>query len=168
MSTAVRDARLEAGYSLNELADKTYCSSSALSNYERGVRPIPEEVLGAIVEHTGSFKLALNRCVNCKAGLLRIPFLERVSTNQVEVQQKVIEELREAADALEGISLINKATWDNLSPGEQEGFEYAMEQLLDVLPAIVMMLYVASKRFGRNTREYFDRLYAKMRAKQYL
>lgn len=164
----IREERVRYGVSQEELAKKLHVSSSAVSNYERGTRDMPEDLLDRAIDALNSPRLRIMKCSSCQTGIFGgMPYLDLVDLHSVVTKNKLAEELEEAADALQSLVLINKSKPDDLSQSDRDQLTKVLEELLDLLPAISLHMkslivhYDVDLRVARevNKKKYFDRGY---------
>ena len=144
----IRSERQRLGLSQQQLANKVHVDRSMISHWERGAMSIPYDVLCRIVRALGSHRLRTQVCFECKANSLTPPFLDQVDMHPFVVTEVLIEELEEAAQALRTLRLANKRSADQLTDQDKASMEYAGEQVMDLLPAIQMLMAAWQEWYG--------------------
>jgi hypothetical protein len=143
-------------------------SERTIESYELDKRSIPEDIIGKAAFLFNRPEISIIKCFNCEAGLLKIPYLDLVDRHPVVVQLKTIEELKEAANSLESINLINKCSNEQLSEIDKKKLDNVLEQTLDVLTAVTMLVVVLSTRFSIDIKSLTSKHHTKLAAKHYV
>jgi len=167
MMEAVREERERLGLRLEDLAARVPCSASTLSRWERGLAQVPEDAVPRLVHALSSVRLGQLHCWDCAANPFPVPVLDRVDSHPVVCQGKTGEELSEALDALRMVVLYNKPGRDQLSNLDRGLLEKAAAELVDLLPAIHLMLQVLAERYGIEPWSLALGLYRKCRERGY-
>lgn len=167
IGSVLREERIRAQLSQGELARMLRVSPSALSAYEREERAIPRDIVMAAVRCLNSPRLGITMCHQCPANIMRWPWLDLVDRHPVVVRDKLIEELREAAEALEAVCLINRRRAEDLTTNDRKALDAAVEQLADVLPAAMMGLAVIAEVYGYDLGAVSRRLNEKLTGRRY-
>jgi len=168
LSQILREKRIACGVSQEQLAKALHVSSSAVSNYERGARDMPEDLLDRAINTLNSPRMRILKCTECRAGMFSgLPLLDLTDTHPVVTRDKLVEELEEAAASVGSLQLINKTGPNKLSEDDKEQIREALEQVLDCIPGIA--LYISSLTVHYNIdidvareqakKKYFDRGY---------
>ena len=164
---ALRKARQEAGLPLDEAARRFHVSRAALSNYERRIRRVPEDIQARAPEVYRNPMLRLWACEQCKVGFFQLPVLDRVDLHPVVVRDKLVEELEEAIAALRPLRLINKREPADFSEAERGQVLAAMAQTWDTFDTGALDLVALSQLLGidlttiadQHRRKVFERGY---------
>jgi transcriptional regulator with XRE-family HTH domain len=167
VSAMLRKERLAQGVTQEELAKVANVSRTALASYESGVRKIPDDVLGRVINHLGSVELQSQKCWECEVNVFLLPLLDQVDRHPMAVRTKLIEELKEAVTALEELSLVNKLTAESLSEYERVKLNEVLIQILDVIPAIQLFVNAVAHHYDVPLGDLKANMYAKCRSKGY-
>lgn len=143
-------------------------SERTIESYERSQRPIPEDIISRAAHLFNRPEISIIKCFQCEAGFLKVPYLDLVDEHPVAVKCKTIEEMKEAILMLEAIDFINKNSAESLTESEMKKIDLALEQLLDVLPAITMLLVVLTTVYQIDLKQANRKHSAKMTDRQYL
>lgn len=152
---------------LEDVAPRVPCSISTLSAWERGLRPVPQDVVPRLLHALGSVGLGQLHCWECAANPFPVPVLNAVDDHPVVATGKGIEEATEWTEAMRLVSLYNKANRSRLTELDAQLLGRALEQMVDVLPAIYLLLRVAAERYGIEPWTLALGLYRKCRERGY-
>ncbi|HHY45857.1 MAG TPA: hypothetical protein GX506_00980, partial [Firmicutes bacterium] len=136
--------------------------------YELGVRPIPIDITARAAKVLKSPRLAMTTCQECPVNILVPPWLDRVDRHPISELAVVLAEAKEAIDALESLSLVNKLRPEHLTAIERTALERAMDQVADLIPAASMALATWSEAYGIDMAMVRNRQLSKLRARGYI
>ncbi|MDI6872507.1 MAG: helix-turn-helix transcriptional regulator [Bacillota bacterium] len=130
------------------LGQAIFAHESTVRGYELGVRAIPDEVASRLARALRSPRLAVSHCHACPANLFIPPYLDQVDVHPLASLGAVIDEAREAVAAVESLHLRNKRRDADLSPDDRQALERAADQMLDLLPAVIMTVSALAEAYG--------------------
>lgn len=140
LGVVLREERERLGLTQRELASTACVDRANISRYETGVMPIPHDVVCKAVKAMGSNKLRAQACFECQINLLTMPYLDLVDMHPMTVITVLIEELREASEALLALKLANKRSAEDLTMQDHQAMAHAGEQVVDLLAGINTLL----------------------------
>lgn len=148
MCDVLRSERERKRLTQDALAHRVFVHVSTIKGYEAGIRDVPNEVAGRLAQALNSPRLAVSYCHACPANLFVPPFLDQVDVHPLAALGAVIDEAREAVAAVESLHLRNKRRDADLSPDDRQALERAADQMLDLLPAVIMTVSALSETYG--------------------
>ncbi|MDI6872564.1 MAG: helix-turn-helix transcriptional regulator [Bacillota bacterium] len=149
------------------LARRVFVHVSTIKGYEAGVRAVPDEVAGRLAQALKSPRLAVTHCHNCPANLFIPPYLDQVDVHPLAALSAVMDEAREAVAAVEGLHLRNKLRDADLSPDDRQALERAVDQMLDLLPAVITTVAALGESYGVDPWAATRRNHEKLRRRGY-
>lgn len=159
----IREERKRRGMTQEQLANMINKSRTTITKYENG-QVIPHDELLDIIEALRSPRLRLE----VLGGALTSYYLDRVDLNPLATQQKAIEEMQEAIDALKRLNLINKIGPEDLTEEEREQLvNDTMMELQDVRICSNMIMISLSERYDIDLMEVEKLSQDKMISKGY-
>lgn len=169
-ATLLRAERERAGLSQARLARQLAISQSALSRYESGEAALPAEVVHRAAQVLRSPRLEVQLCFECPAGILHVPWLDRVDTHPQAVLHKLCEELEEALDAVNAARrhLVNKCSLEQLTAEDLRALEALEHEIADLCPALYHTLAVLAETYSVDLSQVSSWLYSKCRSRGYL
>ncbi|MDQ7794113.1 MAG: helix-turn-helix transcriptional regulator [bacterium] len=169
-ATLLRSERERASLSQDRLARRLAISQSTLSRYESGEAVLPAEVVHRAAQVLRSPRLEVQLCFECPAGILQVPWLDRVDTHPQAVLHKMVEELEEARDAVNVARrhLVNKASREQLTAEDLRALEGLEHEIADLCPALYHTLAVLAESYAVDLSQISSWLYSKCRSRGYL
>lgn len=165
---ALARERVRAGLTQQQLGRQLGVSESTYRAYEAGRREIPADVAGKAIHLLGSPSLMAQRCFQCGVNALTPPWLDRVDTHPVVVRDKLLEELQEAAEALQALDLLNRRQAEDLSAEDRRRLDAAAAALADLYPALLTFFGTMQTTFALRPRAVAQALHRKLWAKGYV
>lgn len=142
-------------------------SHDAISKAERGKGRIQPDVARNIAMKTNSARLYLSLIEEATGGVFGFPYLdgERVDLHRASVRSKLLEELREAINAVEVVDATNIP---NLSDDlYMQRVRYSIMQVLDAYVASGHYIFRMVEEHGWTLGEIFDEHHMKLITKGY-
>ncbi len=164
---ALRKARKDAAFTLDEAAQRLHVSRAALSNYERRIRRVPIDIQAKAPDVYRNPLLRLQACADCKIGFFQVPVLDLVDTHPVAGRDKLIEELGETVAVLGSLNLVNKRGPADFTASERDQVLTAMDEIWDVFNAAALNLVTFSRLSGLDLASVADRYKRKCFEKHY-
>ncbi|MDI6872492.1 MAG: helix-turn-helix transcriptional regulator [Bacillota bacterium] len=146
--TTLREVRLKRGVTQGAVARMGYVSEPMIQAVEAGRKRLTPDVLRRIAHGLRSPRLAVTYCRACPANLFIPPYLDQVDTHPLAALGAVMDEAREALAAVESLHLRNKRRDADLSPDDRQSLERAVDQVLDLIPAVVMTIAALAEVYG--------------------
>lgn len=146
----IREERKRRGMSQGKLASLVGIDRSTLSNIENGKTVATHDVLERLVDVLRSPRLRMELL----GGAVSTFYLCNVDLHPVTVQQKAIEEMKEAIAELEKLNLINKIGPEDLTEEEQKQLLHdTLMQLQDVNICIDLIMIAMAERYHVDLRK---------------
>jgi len=161
----IREERKKRGLSQEQLGRIMGIDRSTISNIENGKQVVHHDTLEQFGEALKSPRLRLE----VLGGALPCYYLHNVDLHPVTVQQKAIEEMREAIQELEKLNLINKIGPEDLTEAEQESLlNETMMTLQDVNICMDLIMVALADRYNVDLKELARLSKEKMVSKGYM
>lgn len=167
MGKLIQEARERAGLTQRELAKHVFCAVSSIGYYETG-RPVPLNTLAKMIDVLNAPELMMQACYECPVNPYMVPWLNRVDSHPVVTKQVLLNELREAQEALENVDLNNKRSFEQLTTEDQDNLRHAIEQLMDCITGIYMKFGVLKRNYGLKVEVAGNKHYEKCLERGYL
>ncbi|WP_018249823.1 helix-turn-helix domain-containing protein [Orenia marismortui] len=138
VASELKNVRESLGMSQGEFGAIVGFGRTSISNMEKKEKDIPDFVVEQVVKKTKSWKLAVEKCQECRTNIFCAPYLDSANDNPFSVLVKLKEELSEAMDAVDELmtmGIINKRGREDLSDREFQKTGDLLEQVYDVGPA---------------------------------
>jgi transcriptional regulator with XRE-family HTH domain len=165
----VKEARKKCGWSQENIASETHVTRQMIQMIEHGKRRFTEEDTAKLARllNDGEFAMILARRVT---GGMAAPYLNNVDNHRLACVMKLLEELREAADAVtKELRLVIRAQSPaNLAPEEREQIESMMLEICEEVTASQNTLARLAKTYGISLAGLWDRHEAELVRKGYL
>lgn len=166
----LRAAREQAGLRQADVGRAVYLSDKAISAYEVGRRQVPRALAPAISKRLDNGRLALALAWDATGGMSS-PVLDgpAVDLHRVTIRDRVLEELLEAVQALEGARVILRArSVADLDPAAVQQVDDCLTQMVEAETALSNGIPVLCQVYGRSCAGLYRRHRQELEAKGYV
>lgn len=162
----LREIRVSENQNQYQFAEKYNVSRESMNKYENGERKLPTEIAHKMIRNNNAGKLAIT--LRYQAAGIGPVWLngDFIDLHRSAVREKVIEEIKEALEAIEKNSMA--IALKKVHDYRRTDIRKMLIESAQAVNALEMYLIVVAEEMGFNLVELWEDVYAGFRAKQYL